>query len=557
MLCTRIAEVVTVEDGTYCSYDIESWSELSDLKVQFDELAETDDVVRTPSMSFLVPRILRTIVYNKIPDRTVKLNRKNLFARDRNSCFVPGTKILMADGDLTDIDSIRIGDAVLDAYGKVQRVEAVYSERVKEKILRIRWRGNGDAILCTKEHKLLACDYDGYFDDDGVRADSLSLSNNLFMINAKSFGSLVDNDDLHIDTQGLKNVKEAGKEKLSCYMDGNTIKRNIKYSFDLGRFVGFFLAEGCEINGQITFSFHVDESNYARDVMSLFASIFGLEAREEVVEEHHQRSIIKGSKILGKFLRRICYKDGDKRLVNKNYPLEFLRGVLCGVALGDGNFNKDLKRLTVMMARENLIRDLYLISILCNVYPTLSKTSIRKDGRIYKSLIYQAQEYNKMMDLCGLEYERYMNANFNAKVDRNITANSIIGKISSIREIDYDGLVYDLQVSGSHTYIANFSAVHNCQYCGKKFKTSELNLDHVIPRSRGGREEWDNLVCACVKCNNRKANRTPQEAGMKLVKKPVRPRFSPVMKVKVGDRRYQSWSTFVSDAYWNVELTED
>ena len=62
---------------------------------------------------------------------------------------------------------------------------------------------------------------------------------------------------------------------------------------------------------------------------------------------------------------------------------------------------------------------------------------------------------------------------------------------------------------------------HNtCQYCGKVFNPSELTLDHVIPKSRGGSSNWDNLVACCKKCNNRKGNFLPEEAGMKLIKRP-------------------------------------
>lgn len=59
-----------------------------------------------------------------------------------------------------------------------------------------------------------------------------------------------------------------------------------------------------------------------------------------------------------------------------------------------------------------------------------------------------------------------------------------------------------------------------CQYCGRK---SDLTLDHVLPRSRGGRDSWENLVTACTRCNVRKGNRTPEEAGMPLKTQPYRP----------------------------------
>lgn len=93
-----------------------------------------------------------------------------------------------------------------------------------------------------------------------------------------------------------------------------------------------------------------------------------------------------------------------------------------------------------------------------------------------------------------------------------------------------------------------------CQYCGKKFPTSELSVDHVVPRSQGGRTAWDNVVCACVQCNVRKGGRTPFQAHMRLITAPRRPRRSPVLTIKLSDAKYASWKQFVDFAYWNVEL---
>jgi len=95
---------------------------------------------------------------------------------------------------------------------------------------------------------------------------------------------------------------------------------------------------------------------------------------------------------------------------------------------------------------------------------------------------------------------------------------------------------------------------NQCQYCGKKFPTSELSLDHVLPRSQGGPSTWDNIVCACVKCNVRKGGRTPKQAHMTLIRLPVKPKRSPMLNMKLTHRKYQSWKSFLDAAYWSVEL---
>jgi 5-methylcytosine-specific restriction endonuclease McrA len=95
-----------------------------------------------------------------------------------------------------------------------------------------------------------------------------------------------------------------------------------------------------------------------------------------------------------------------------------------------------------------------------------------------------------------------------------------------------------------------------CQYCGKHFPTRELTLDHVLPRVQGGENSWTNLVCACVRCNARKGGRTPVEAGMRLLRTPVKPKRNPAITVRLGSPRYQSWKAFLDEAYWTVELSE-
>jgi len=97
---------------------------------------------------------------------------------------------------------------------------------------------------------------------------------------------------------------------------------------------------------------------------------------------------------------------------------------------------------------------------------------------------------------------------------------------------------------------------NRCQYCGKRFRTPELSIDHVLPRSRGGRTVWPNVVCACMKCNVRKGGRTPVEAGMHLIREPVQPRFSPVISLHAVNEKYRSWKQFLDAAYWHVELRD-
>jgi 5-methylcytosine-specific restriction endonuclease McrA len=98
---------------------------------------------------------------------------------------------------------------------------------------------------------------------------------------------------------------------------------------------------------------------------------------------------------------------------------------------------------------------------------------------------------------------------------------------------------------------------NTCQYCGQIFERKDLNLDHVIPRDRGGPTSWENIVCSCIPCNTRKANCTPHEAGMRLIRKPKRPKWRPFVQINFGLSYHDSWKHFLDLAYWNVEIGEE
>lgn len=97
---------------------------------------------------------------------------------------------------------------------------------------------------------------------------------------------------------------------------------------------------------------------------------------------------------------------------------------------------------------------------------------------------------------------------------------------------------------------------NTCQYCGRTCDRRDLNLDHVIPRDRGGPTTWENIVCSCIPCNTRKSNRTPVEAGLRLIRKPRKPKWRPFVQISLSLTKHDSWKHFIDLAYWNVELGE-
>lgn len=95
---------------------------------------------------------------------------------------------------------------------------------------------------------------------------------------------------------------------------------------------------------------------------------------------------------------------------------------------------------------------------------------------------------------------------------------------------------------------------YTCQYCAHSLPTTELTFDHVVPVSQGGRKDWENIVTCCVSCNRRKGGRTPEEAGMHLIRHPRRPDSAPAIRITIGLRNApDSWRDYL---YWNLELDD-
>ncbi len=101
---------------------------------------------------------------------------------------------------------------------------------------------------------------------------------------------------------------------------------------------------------------------------------------------------------------------------------------------------------------------------------------------------------------------------------------------------------------------------NTCQYCHRKFERKDLNIDHVIPRSKGGKTNWRNVVASCFKCNFKKAAKSPEQVGMKLLRAPKKPRWSELAHPPRFRALYSEWLPFINPldaSYWNTELDSD
>lgn len=135
--------------------------------------------------------------------------------------------------------------------------------------------------------------------------------------------------------------------------------------------------------------------------------------------------------------------------------------------------------------------------------------------------------------------------------DRNIKTTSFVIKVPAVVRL--------LNAFRRHKKPVKFSRIsiygrdkYTCQYCGAKRSLNDLTYDHVVPRAQGGKTTWTNIVTACSDCNSKKANRTPAQAGMKLLKTPVQPTAMPALVVTVSRESVpDAWRDWL---YWTVEL---
>jgi len=191
------------------------------------------------------------------------------------------------------------------------------------------------------------------------------------------------------------------------------------------------------------------------------------------------------------------------------------------------------------------------VLVLNSLYQAVQVTGVRRAFRLF----YAGRARAVAPDFSSYDFENWcdLSPRTEDEVIRTPTRTIKIPKV--IQLIQYDRLP-SREVRFTRRNIF-YRDKNRCQYCGANFRQKDLNLDHVVPLSRGGKSTWDNVVCACVPCNTRKGARSPSKAGMRLIRRPKKPAGHPMLRATWIGPCPEEWKTYLDEAYWNVELHDD
>lgn len=374
-------------------------------------------------------------------------------------CVSPET-LVFTNSDIKEIKDILRGAKVLGHDGNYYRVEAVHSHPYKGKVYRITINNLGTSLL-TPEHHVLALKVDSPYKfyrykkyiPDWYSAEELKKGDlTLYPIPRHS--------------QDIKNIDfDIEKPKLDFKSKGLPKKINITGEFL--RLVGYYLAEGytrtAPCKGTLGFVFGAKEKKYIEDVILLTKKIFGIApAKLEVL--HNAIGIVFYSARLARFFTKNFGKGAqDKHLPHWMMPLspKKQKGLLCGLYRGDGYIDIKRQRAKYVTISKQLAYQLRLLLLRQKI---ISNFSVGKAYGIHREsyLIYIQDDASlkKIIRIMGLNIKikrRQLNTH-KSWIDNKFYYTTI----REINPIEYRGAVYNLDVTGSHSYVSNALALHNC-----------------------------------------------------------------------------------------------
>jgi 5-methylcytosine-specific restriction endonuclease McrA len=506
-----------------------------------------------PRLDVGIPVVICMKRYVHVPYRQIPITRRNILLRDNYKCFPGETPVLMANCQSKNIEEIKIGDEIIDIYGEKQKVLKTKTKKFIGDMVSLKSYGE-QPLISTYNHKIAVIKRENLITEKRNNKNGNSIMwrkiskidrKYLEFINAEDINigdillhPIIKGTNYHKDTIDLKkylsNMGFRFAENEMIDYHNKVFDRFVSIDKDLAFFFGLYIAEGSiadsypnKYPNSTAFAFHQDETEYHNKIINI-CNRFNI--NYYIWKDKKSKGICIfvccswiTRMLLSLFGRRCDTKRFHKDVFKfkEELLLEMFRGWACGDAHICHKSKKFVNKTSVCTSSRKIAFDSRNILFSLGIFPTIEivKREIKKTSYY---LNFMSEENRKLWG----EEIKFKKSNKRHVVDIE-GINYLIMPIID-KKVYQDSLdVYDIEVENSHTFIAGGLAVHNCQYSGELLTEKTATIDHVIPKShrKFPGNTWTNLVACTKSVNNFKGDKTPEEAGLKLLKKPHAPRW--------------------------------
>lgn len=392
------------------------------------------------------------------------------------SCFPPGTRVRMADGTHRPIEQVRLNEKVLTAEGNTGRVRTLFARHEAECVLRIRCHGHY-GIRATREHPVLT--KRGY-----VPAEQLTVGD---LVAVPRYLPATTNSIVTAEHRGqMVRVRNEARERVFAGVPGRkpavvqvaAVPDVILLTPGVGRIMGLFLAEGCTDKNKVVWTFNSKELNtLAAELVSLLSVELGATAH---VQERFARNTCKVSvhgRVWAELFKSLCGNGSGQKQLHPDIasgPVDFLEALYEGWMAGDGH-EKRISRQGVTVSHDLALSMFDIVNYL-GKQPAIRHS----DPKISHGVKVRQRRYDLEVSTGG------------GKNRPPIDAKAMWRKVASIDTEEYQGDVYNIEVEGDNSYVAEGIGVHNCVSFGtNKAVESTMAVEIAL---KGEAEEWKDIA---------------------------------------------------------------
>jgi len=381
-------------------------------------------------------------------------------------CILPETQIMSSHSSYP-IQSVKIGDKVLSHDGKSHNVNKQFINNYNSNILMIKNR-LGKTFL-TPDHLVYAFKVPNSY-TYLYNKNKRKLSKNACWLHSSH---LEKNDIIMYPiSRKIKDVEyiKISSKRLNHDYSSVKIPPKLKVDKNFMRFAGYFLSEGstrsekCRTYSTITFN--INEKNYIKDCINIIKKVFGLDA---IIEERVDKNTIHihiYNVHLTRFLRKLFGHSVDKKSVPSFMmllPLNKQKELIKGLWYGDGHIDKERFRASYATVSQQLSQQVKTLLLRQNIIPSIYEEKSRiingvKHRKAYRIYVLETPSLKKLISILDIDFNFRDKTSCNAWIENGL----LFTPITEIKQIEYSGPVYNLEVKDSHSYTTDNLLVHNC-----------------------------------------------------------------------------------------------